>query len=77
LAKASTKAPEQTFEEPKFLRQLIEARTPVSVKLLDDTVFTGLLEYYDVAFVRLTREGQPNLFIYKDQIKYLAPQGAA
>jgi host factor-I protein len=72
LAKASTKAPEQTFEEPKFLRHLIDQRTPVDVKLLDNQVFRGVVEYYDVSFLRLTRDGEPNLFLYKDQIKYLA-----
>lgn len=77
MAKASTKAPEQTFEEPKYLRQLIEKRTPVDVKLLDNNVFSGVIEYYDLAFLRLTREGEPNLFLYKDQIKYVSvPESA-
>jgi host factor-I protein len=77
LAKASTKAPEQTFEEPKFLRHLIDQQVPVEVKLLDNQVFKGCVEYYDASFVRITRDGEPNLFIYKDQIKYLALEDAA
>jgi hypothetical protein len=77
LAKASTKAPEQTFEEPKLLRQLIEAQAPVTVKMLDNRTFAGSLEYYDAAFLRLTRVNAPNLFLYKDQIKYVALEDAA
>lgn len=77
MAKASTKAPEQTFEEPQFLRKLIDKQTPVEVKLLDNRCFRGQLEYYDAGFVRLTRTGEPNLFIYKDQIKYVAVEEAA
>lgn len=71
MAKASTKAPEQTGAEPKYLRQLIEAKTPIQIKLEDDSVVSGTLEYYDVAFLRLTREDAPNLFIFKDDIKYV------
>jgi host factor-I protein len=70
--KASTKAPEQTLEELKYLRALIDQQTPVNVKLLDNSTVRGTIEYYDVHFFRLTREGQPNLFIYKDQIKYVS-----
>lgn len=77
VAKASTKAPEQTLEEMKYLKSLIEAKSPVTVKLLDNQEFSGTLEYYDLAFVRLTREGEPNLFIYKHDIKYIAEGAAA
>jgi len=31
----------------------------------------GVIEYYDQSFIRLTREGEPNLFIFKHDIKYL------
>ena len=61
---------EQTFEEPKYLKQLIENRTPVRIRLSDDTEVNGTIEYYDVSFIRLTRDGEPNLFIFKHDIKY-------
>jgi host factor-I protein len=70
--KAKNKPVDQTFEEVKYLKQLIEARMPVTVKLDDDTEVRGTIEYYDVAFIRLTREGEPNLFLFKDHIKYIA-----
>jgi len=72
LAKASTKAPEQTFEEPQYLRALIDGQTPVTVTLADNRKVSGVIEYYDAAFIRLTRTGAPNLFLYKDHIKYIA-----
>lgn len=66
-----TRAPEQTFEEVKYLRRLIDGQVKVTVKLVDNEEVTGVIEYYDLNFVRLTREGVPNLFIYKHDIKYL------
>jgi host factor-I protein len=66
-----TRAPEQTFEEVKYLKQLIENSTPVRVKLEDGEEVVGVIEYYDQSFIRLTRKGEPNLFIFKHDIKYL------
>jgi host factor-I protein len=60
-----------TFEEPKYLRTLIDKQTPISISLISGETFQGKLEYYDKTFLRLTREGEPNLFIYKREIKYL------
>ncbi|MBY0374015.1 MAG: RNA chaperone Hfq [Bryobacteraceae bacterium] len=76
MAKASTKAPEQTGAEPKYLRQLIEKKKPVEVKLENGELITGVIEYYDQAFLRVTRENEPNVFIYKDDIKYFYETGA-
>jgi host factor-I protein len=69
---SKTKAPEQTFEEVKYLRQLIENRIPVKVRLSDNQEVSGTIEFYDQSFIRLTREGEPNLFLFKDDIKYIA-----
>lgn len=74
LAKAGTKAPEQTLEEPRYLRGLIDKQATIQIRLTDNQVVRGVLEYYDSAFLRLTRVGQPNLFIYKDKIKYMTEE---
>ena len=37
----------------------------------DNEEFAGTLEYYDKTFIRLTRGEEPNLFIFKHDIKYL------
>ena len=73
--KSGTKAPEQTFEEVKYLKYLIENAIPVRVKLADNEEVRGILEYYDASFLRLTRVGDPNLFIFKHDIKYLVEEG--
>jgi len=69
--KAKTKAPEQTFEEVKYLRYLIEKAIPVRIRLSSNEEVVGVIEFYDVHFIRVTREGSPNLFLYKHDIKYL------
>ena len=65
------RAPEQTFEEAKYLKKLIESATLVRVKMEDGEEVVGTIEYYDQSFIRLTRPDQPNLFIFKHDIKYL------
>ena len=65
------RAPEHTFEEAKYLKQLIERSVPVRVKMADGEVVSGVIEYYDQSFIRLTRDGEPNLFIFKHDIKYI------
>ncbi len=55
----------------RYLKRLIESNTPVRVKLLDNEEVTGTIEYYDHSFIRITRDGAPNLFIFKHDIKYL------
>jgi len=60
-----TPPPEETFEEASFLKSLGEKQKTVS----------GWIEYYDKHMVRLTREGAPNLFIFKHEIMYIAEDG--
>jgi sRNA-binding regulator protein Hfq len=69
--KGKQRAPEQTFEEPKYLKQLIDRQTPIRVKLSDNSEVAGSIEYYDTTFIRITRNDGPNLFIYKHDIKYI------
>jgi host factor-I protein len=68
------RAPEQTFEETRYLKQLIENQTPIRVTMVDGEIVSGVIEYYDHSFIRLTRDGQPNLFIFKHDIKYLSEE---
>jgi host factor-I protein len=74
--KSGTRAPEHTFEETKYLRRLIENSTPVRVRLSNNEEVKGVVEYYDASFIRITRTGQPNLFIFKHDIKYLVEEGS-
>ncbi len=63
---------EQTGAEVLYLTNLIRNKTPVGITLLDGQTVYGWIEYYDKNFIRLTRDKQPNLFIYKNTIQYLA-----
>ncbi len=70
--KSKLRPADQTFEEPKYLRRLIEHATPVCVKLSNNEEIVGVVEFYDANFIRITRsDGQPNLFVFKHDIKYL------
>ena len=69
-----TPPPEDTHQEAAYLRALGEEQHPVSIKLTDGNVVRGWIEYYDRRMVRLTREGLPNLFIFKHEIAYIAEE---
>lgn len=66
---------EQTHAETMYLTQLIQDKTPVIVKLVNDDEIFGWIEYYDKTFIRLTRDNAPNVFIYKEQIKFIIEKG--
>ena len=68
-----SKAPAQTFEEVKYLRRLVDTAKIIRIKLVSGEEVEGYLEYWDAHFLRLTREdrGEPNLFIFKHEIRYL------
>lgn len=69
--KAKTPPPEETFEEAAYLKTLGEQQKPVAIHLDGGEVLRGWIEYYDRNMVRLTREGAPNLFIFKSEILYI------
>ena len=68
--------PDETFAEAAYLKKLGEKQTPVAVKLATGETVRGWIEYYDQKMIRLTREGAPNLFIYKHDILYIAETGS-
>jgi host factor-I protein len=70
-----TPPPEETYEEAAFLKVLGEKQKPVMVKLMDGQVVQGWIEYYDKNMIRLTRQGVPNLFIFKHEIMYISEDG--
>ena len=70
-------APETTFREAEYIDRLSKSRTPVVIKLTDGEEIRGWIEYYDKDIIRVTRDAQPNLFIYKSRVKYLYEENAA
>ncbi len=61
--------PGETGQEQLYLRSLSTRQIAVTVLLRDGDSVTGWIEYFDDGMIRLTRENQPNLFIYKHQIR--------
>jgi host factor-I protein len=70
--KSKTPPSDDTRREAEYLKELGERQAPVTIKLIDGETLHGWIEYYDHYMVRLTREGAPNLFIYKHDIAYIA-----
>jgi host factor-I protein len=70
-----TPPPEDTLEEVAYLKALGEKQKIVSIKLMGGEVVRGWVEYYDRNMIRLTREGAPNLFIFKHEIMYISEDG--
>ncbi len=54
--------PDSTNEEAAYLKSLTENHRPVEIKLTDGETVRGWI----------TRDGQPNLFIFKHQVAYIA-----
>jgi host factor-I protein len=74
--KAKSAPPDSTNQEVAYLKSLTEKQQPVAIKLVDGETVHGWIEYYDRNMLRLTRDGQPNLFIFKHQIAYLEESGS-
>ncbi len=62
---------EPVTTESEYLQDLARSMRPVAVRLRTGEIFHGSIEYYDQRFIRLTRKGEPNLFIFKHDIKYI------
>ena len=73
--KARTPPAAETSQEAVYLKSLGEKQTRVTIKLEDGETVRGWLEYYDKDMVRLTRDDQPNLFIFKRNILYIEEDG--
>ena len=70
--KSKTPPPGETGQEALYLRSLSDRQITVLIKLRDGETVRGWIEYFDDSMVRLTREGHPNLFIYKHQIRSIS-----
>ena len=73
--RSKTPPPGETGQEGLYLRSLSDRQVIVNIKLRDGETVRGWIEYFDDSMLRLTREGQPNLFIYKNQIRAISEAG--
>lgn len=69
---ANEREPESPTLEGEYLQDLAHSAKPVTIRLRTGESFQGSIEYYDQRFIRLTRHGEPNLFIFKHDIKYIS-----
>jgi sRNA-binding regulator protein Hfq len=63
--------PEQTHAENFYYQKQMQSKTPMVIVLQDDEEVHGVIEWYDKYCLKVNREGEPNLLIYKPSIKYM------
>ncbi|MDR3740660.1 MAG: RNA chaperone Hfq [Terracidiphilus sp.] len=73
--RSKTPPPGETGQEALYLRSLSDRQVAVSVTLRGGETVRGWIEYFDDGMLRLTREGKPNLFIYKHQVQTITEAG--
>lgn len=61
----------ETFAENYYYIKQMNKKTPMIVVLADGETLMGYIEWYDKNCIKLNREKDPNLLIYKSSIKYL------
>jgi host factor-I protein len=66
-----TAPPEQTNAEQFYFSKQMQAKTTMVVILTDGERLEGVVEWYDRNCIKLNRDGEPNLLLYKRNIKYL------
>ena len=63
--------PEQTHAENFYYQKQMQTKTPMVIVLQDEEEIHGVIEWYDKYCLKVNREGEPNLLIYKPSIKYM------
>lgn len=63
--------PDSTGAEASYLAKNKESRTPMVVHLIDGEIVRGWIEYYDRDMLKINRDGSPNLFIRKSNVRYM------
>jgi len=63
--------PELTHAENFYWVKQMQSRTPMTVVLESGETLHGIIEWYDRDCIKLTREGAPNLMIFKRHIRYV------
>jgi host factor-I protein len=67
--------PEVTHAENFYWIKQMQSRTPMAVVLDDGQTLRGVVEWYDRDCIKLTRQGSPNLMIFKKHIRYVHKEG--
>ena len=68
--------PDQTNAENFYYVKQMQAKTPMVFVLRDGETLHGVIEWYDKCCLKVNRNGEPNLLLYKPNIKYMYKDGA-
>jgi len=63
--------PDQTNAENFYYLKQMQSKTSMTIVLKDGEVLKGIIEWYDKTCLKVNREGEPNLLIFKSNIKYM------
>ncbi len=63
--------PDQTNAENFYYLKQMQSKTPMTIVLKDGEMLKGVIEWYDKTCLKVNRDGEPNLLIFKSNIKYM------
>jgi host factor-I protein len=63
--------PDQTNAENFYYIKQMQSKTPMTIVLKDGETIKGVIEWYDKTCLKVNREGEPNLLLFKSYIKYM------
>ncbi len=63
--------PDTTNAENFYYVKQMQSKTPMIIVLQDGEQLHGVIEWYDKTCLKVNREGEPNLLVYKSYIKYM------
>ncbi len=63
--------PDQTNAENFYYLKQMQSKTQMTIVLKDGETLKGVIEWYDKGCLKVNRDGEPNLLIYKSNIKYM------
>ena len=63
--------PDQTNAENFYYLKQMQSKTHMTIVLKDGETLKGVIEWYDKGCLKVNRDGEPNLLIFKSNIKYM------
>lgn len=66
-----TTPPDQTNAENFYYLKQMQSKTPMTIVMKDGEILNGVIEWYDKCCLKVNRDGEPNLLVYKSNIKYM------
>ncbi len=63
--------PDQTNAENFYYVKQMQAKTPMVITLKDGELVKGVIEWYDRSCLKVNRLDEPNILLYKGNIKYM------